>query len=276
MELNGRHLYLDGFLKKRLDNIKKIMNKDWDVVFLIDGMEGSGKSTLGFACAWYITDGNLTIKNVCEGTEDAVNKLQGLPDKSTLIIDEGSLMFSSKEVMRKEQRKLIKILNVIRQKMMCLIIVAPSFFEMNKYISVDRSRFLLHVYTDKELNRGRFSYFSSKKKKYLYAIGKKNYNSYSKPRADFRGTFTIFDPFGEEYQQLKRKSLMEAFSEDIKPHEIPDDIKRLIKIEVIKKIIPNFPIDTRQKLAKVLQITPRTLYTWEKTPENPLEERNGR
>ena len=109
-EINGKNLTLDGWLQKKLDNVKFMMNKEWDVVFLIDGMEGSGKSTLSFACGWYISNGRITINNICEGTEDAARKLENLPDKSVLIIDEGSLMFSSKEVMRTEQRRLIKIL----------------------------------------------------------------------------------------------------------------------------------------------------------------------
>lgn len=220
IEINGKEIYLDPMLKQKLDNVKKIIKKDWDCVFLIDGIEGSGKSTLSFICGWYISEGKITIKNICEGSEDAIKKLENLPDKSILIIDEGSLMFSSKDVMKKEQKSLIKILQVIRQKMMCLIIVSPSFFDLNKYISVSRSRFLLHVYTDKELNRGRYSFFSTKKKKTLYNVGKKEFNSYQKPKADFIGRFTKFDPFGEEYQELKRKSLMESFKDkekDIAP-----------------------------------------------------------
>lgn len=214
--INGKRIYLDTFLKKKLDNIKMVMGKEWDAMIVIDGIEGSGKSTLSFVCGWYITNGKLTLDNICEGTEDAIEKLNKLPDRSVLIIDEGSLMFSSKEVMNREQKRIIKIFNVIRQKKMCLIIVAPSFFELNKYISVDRSRFLLHVYTNKKLERGKFSYFGQKKKRKLYQIGKKNFNSYSKPKADFVGLFTNFDPFGEAYQELKRKSLRESFKEDEK------------------------------------------------------------
>ncbi len=216
IEINGEDFSIDGYLKQKLDNIKLILSKDWDAVILVDGIEGSGKSTLSFVCGWYITDGKLTINNICEGTEDAFKKLEQLPKGSTLIIDEGSLMFSSKEVMRKEQRQLIKILQIIRQKCMCLIVVSPSFFDLNKYIAISRSRFLLHVYTDKKLNRGRFCYFSEKKKHKLYIFGKKNFNSYAKPRSDFVGTFSNFNPFGDEYLELKRKSLRESFKEDKK------------------------------------------------------------
>lgn len=265
--INKEKLYLDGKLKQKLDNVKEIMRKKWDAVILIDGIEGSGKSTLSFAVGWYISNGNMTINNICEGTEDAIMKLQKLPDNSTLIIDEGSIMFSSKDTMRKEQRRLIKILQVIRQKNMCLIIVAPSFFDLNRYISIDRSRFLLHVYTDKELARGRFCYFGQKKKNLLYLIGKKHFNSYAKPRSDFVGRFTTFDPFGEEYIALKKKSLAEAFKGEIKTNEIPQEFRRMILTEASRGIIANFPINNREQLAKSLNIERKTLYNWLKPKE---------
>jgi len=263
VEVNGYSLYLDGKLKVKLDNIKKIMKKGWDAVILLDGMEGSGKSTLSFICGWYISDGKITINNICEGSEDAVKKLEKLPDGSLLIIDEGSLMFSSKEVMRKEQRTLIKILQVIRQKCMCLIIVSPSIFDLNKYIAIDRSRFLLHVYTDKDLNRGRFSYFSQKKKSFLYNYGKKHFNSYAKPRADFVGRFTKFDPFGEEYKELKRKSLAEAF--DVKS-ETPLQVERRTKKELLQRISRSLPIKTLKQLSEVVETNRVILSKWKNEP----------
>lgn len=34
--------YLDGFLKANLDLAKDVIKKDWDMIFLVDGYEGSG------------------------------------------------------------------------------------------------------------------------------------------------------------------------------------------------------------------------------------------
>jgi hypothetical protein len=203
-------LYVDGFLRKRLNTILAIKKKKWDCVIVIDGPERSGKSTLGFLCAFYL-DPNLTLGHVAADADDALAKLENLPDGSVLMIDEGSLMFSSKDAMKSEQKKLIKILNVIGQKSMVLIIVLPCFFDLIKYIAVNRSRFLLHVYTSKQLERGRFAYWGENKKKKLYIYGKKNYNSYAYPQADFVGRFAEFNPFGDEYQKLKRKSLFATF-----------------------------------------------------------------
>lgn len=225
------HIYVDGFLRKRLDTILAITKKKWDAVFIVDGKERSGKSTLGFVCATYLNP-YITLDNVASDGDDALKKLEKLPDGSVLIVDEGSLMFSSKDAMKSEQKKLIKILNVIGQKAMVLIIVLPCFFDLIKYIAVNRSRFLLHVYTSKRLERGRFAYWGENKKSKLYIYGKKNYNSYAYPRADFLGRFGEFDPFGEAYQKLKRESLFSTFHDGEKAEK--DSRYRIFLMRIIK------------------------------------------
>lgn len=213
VKIGNRECAIDNFLIQKLDNVKKIIKRNWDCVILIDGMERSGKSTLGLTCAWYISEGELTLNNVASDSDDAIRKLEGLPDRSVIMIDEGSLIFSSRESMSAEQKKLIKIMNVIGQKNMVFIIVLPSFFDLNKFIAVNRSRFLLHVYTNRHLDRGRFCFFSEHKKKVLYEYGKKHFNSYKFPKASFVGSFGQFFPFDNEqdYKDIKKKSLFDAF-----------------------------------------------------------------
>lgn len=213
IRIGDRECAIDNFLIQKLDNVKSIIKRNWDCVILIDGMERSGKSTLGLTCAWYISEGELTLDNVASDSDDAIRKLERLPDRSVIMIDEGSLIFSSKESMSAEQKKLIKIMNVIGQKNMVFIIVLPSFFDLNKFIAVNRSRFLLHVYTNRHLDRGRFCFFSEHKKKILYEYGKKHFNSYKFPKASFVGSFGNFFPFDNEqdYKDIKKKSLFDAF-----------------------------------------------------------------
>jgi glycosyltransferase involved in cell wall biosynthesis len=204
-------IYIDGFLKKKLDSIKTIIKKKYDAVILIDGKERTGKSTLGMICGHYLSDTKLGIINFASGMQDASDKIMNLPDESILMVDEGSLVFNSKDVMMKEQKQLMKILDVVGQKNMIFIVILPSFFSLNKDIATRRSKFLLHVYTDEKLNRGRYSFFGEKKKRLLYNLGKKSYGSYAKPKANFIGRFYKFEPsFYKEYLELKKKSLMEA------------------------------------------------------------------
>ncbi len=271
MEMGGHKFQIHEWLKVKLDNIKKAQENQWDAVFLIDGIEGCGKSTLGITCSWYLTNGKFKLYNICSGSKEAIEKLDKIPDGGTMLIDEGSLLFSSTDAMRTEQRNLIKILNVIRQKRMCLIIVSPSFFRLNRYISVDRGRFLIHVYTTKDLKRGRFLYFSQKKKRILYEKGKKNFDSYNKPKSNWNGKFIDFNPFGKEYQEVKRRSLMEALSPK-KKELTHQQLEWRIKNGIVFRITENLPIMNKTELGKAINMSRETIshIISGKTPKIPL------
>lgn len=249
-------LYLDGFLKDKLDNIKKIVKKNYDATFIIVGSEGSGKSTLGFVCGQYLEDMKLTINNLAEGSEDALNKLRDLPDGSLLICDEAELLFSSRETMSKEQRQLTSVMKVIRQKNMKLILITPVFFDLSSYIAVNRSLFVIRCYTDKNFNRGSFCYWGKKKKLRLYHEGKKRLGSYAKPKPDFYGKFTNYiPPFNEEYLKFKRRSLAEAFESKEKIS------KNTQRVQIIAYNLYNDGM-TKEKISKMLGVSLKTLGTY--------------
>ena len=241
VQVKDKEFYLDDFLKQRLDNLKDIVyKKNWDGVFIIDGLERVGKSTLGLSCAYYLSDGNFTVKNVCADGDDAIRKIESFPDKSVLLIDEGSLIFNSRDAMKKEQKKLIKILNVVGQKNMIFIIVLPSFFDLAKSIALRRSKFLLHCYTDNSLQRGRFAYFGEDAKKILYGVGKKNYDSYEYPKRSLNelGRFTDFNPLGEEYFETKRQSLHSALHQSDEKVGQGMALRMILHVEKYKFPIP--------------------------------------
>lgn len=211
-ENEDKSLTIDNFLIKKLNNIKILQSENWDCVFIICGDEGSGKSTLAFICGQYLSDMGLTLDNIANGSDDALKKLENLPDNSILIVDEAELLFSSRDTMTKEQRQLTKIFMIIRQKRMVLILVTPDFHELNKYIACKRSRFLIRTFANKGKQRGYFAYWGTKKKTKLYYEGKKNFGSYLKPRPEIYGFFVDYKlPFDKEYQRIKLETLMYAF-----------------------------------------------------------------
>lgn len=224
-------LYLEEFLKKKMDNIKYLQYKNWDCLFIICGAEGSGKSTLSFIFGQYLTNLSLTLDNIANGSDDAMEKLKYLPDGSVLILDEAELLFSSRDTMTKEQRQLTKILMIIRQKRMVLILVTPDFFGLSRYIAVNRARFMIRTYTDVTLDRGRYGYWGTKKKARLYQEGKKNFGQYTRPKAQIYGRFLDYKlPFDEKYQKIKFETLMKAF-------EKKEDKKKKKEIEETDRII---------------------------------------
>ena len=208
------NFWLDEPLYERLRNLKKIQGKGWDGVILIDGKERSGKSKHAMGCGWFLSNGTLTKNNFARGLTDAARKIADIPEGSVLIVDEGSLVFSSKESTTKAQKALMQILDVVGQKNLIFIICLPCFFDLNKTIAVRRSLFLLHVYPDKDYNRGKFAYWGEKTKKKLYIHGKKNFDSYAFPKAESIGEFMDFEPpFYPEYlSEIKKDSLKEVLN----------------------------------------------------------------
>jgi len=100
-------------------------------------------------------------------------------------------------------KTLVSMLAEIRQKNLFVFIVMPTFFDLDKYAAIWRSRGLIHVYTDKGYGRGYFAYYNKDKKKTLYILGKKFYD-YKKPTPSFRGRFTNYYVVDEaEYRNRK-------------------------------------------------------------------------
>lgn len=85
----------------------------------------------------------------------------------------------------------------------------PSFFDLDRYVALWRSRCLLHVLTGKRFERGGYVFFGKERKKSLYVQGKRFY-SYAKPKGNFTGAFRKFYPIDEkEYKKKKLESLKE-------------------------------------------------------------------
>ena len=208
--------YLDGKLKKKRDLAKKFQLNNFDMGILIDGGEGIGKSECGGNIARYMSDDRFDpVKHIIQDYKDVVEKIKNTPDGYTIVLDEASLIFASVDVMKKEQKHMTKILQVCRQKNLCFIIIAPSFFNLSKYISVERTKILLHTYLGSGKERGFFQYFGEKRKRKLYQIGKRNYNSYNDPPSQFKGRFTQCELYNDDkYIQVKRETLMKTLEGD--------------------------------------------------------------
>ena len=216
-EVEHSNFYLNRRLYEKLNSLKMIQRKNWDGVIIVDGKERSGKSILGMVMGWYLSKCKIGIDNFARGVDDAAEKISKLPDRSVLIMDEGSTVFGSRDASSKVQKQLIKVMDVVGQKNLIFIVCLPCFFDLNKTIAVRRSLFLCHVYPDDRYNRGQFAFWGENKKKWLYILGKKNYDSYAQPDADFTGQYPDFKPpFYEDYiNKVKKESLDAVIKEAV-------------------------------------------------------------
>lgn len=201
---DGKEVYLDGILKRNLDLLKRVIKKDWDHVLLVDGEERSGKSVLAQQVMSYLINETIPLENICMNHEEFLTRIKKCQKNEAIIYDEGFEGLSNRSAMSRINRVLVKAIAEIGQKNLFVAVVMPSFFDLDKYYALHRSRCLLHVYADKEFNRGYFSFYGTERKKQLFVKGKQFYN-YNTQKPAFRGRFT--KPYMVDEKAYRAKKL---------------------------------------------------------------------
>jgi len=205
---NGYEYGMDGYLHQNLQAVHKIIRKDDDCVIIVDGRERAGKSVLAMqiACA---LDPTMTLDRIALNAKEFKAAIYNAKKYQCVILDEAMDIFYSKETQSWINKYFNKMLAKIGQKNLIVILVLPSFFELDKYPALHRSRILLHVYT-KSKQRGYFGFYNYSKKLKLHISGKKFYN-YKKTKPNFRGRFSNKYPLDEqEYRKKKSDSLFDG------------------------------------------------------------------
>lgn len=255
VEVNQQLMYFDQNLKENLDRAKSIAKKDWDVLFLYDGYEGSGKSVKAMQDAYYM-DPTLTLDRICFTPREFTKAIKKADEYSAVIYDEAYTGLSSRAAMSLINRTLVKVLAEIRQRKLFVAIVMPTFFDLDKYAAVWRSRALIHIYTGPNFQRGFFSFYNMERKKGLYVLGKKFY-SYAKPLPNFRGRFTNYYPLDEkEYRRKKKNSLVQQ-------HSLEEDtlIQEMARKKMFEALVNRNDI-TNVKKADILGMSEQNYYIW--------------
>ena len=206
--------YIDGYLQKNMDAVKKAVTLKWDCLLFISGYEGDGKSTLAAQLAYYLDNSfNLTrVVFTPEQFKDAC--LNGKP-KTAIVFDESYYAFTSQATMTKSARVLNSMLTMIRKKQLFIFIVAPTFFDIQKYIAVHRSRFLIHIYS-KGLERGFFAFYNRARKQQLFMKGRRE-NNMSVTKPNFIGRFTKWFLVDEAAYDKKKEDSIQQIEETTRP-----------------------------------------------------------
>jgi ABC-type microcin C transport system duplicated ATPase subunit YejF len=155
--------YTEPCLKKALDKIKiRIQKHDNDTLICMDGAEGSGKSVFAMQIAHYI-DPSLDLTRVCMNAEEFKQAIMRAEKNQAVIYDEAYSGLSSRASLSAVNKILVGKMMEMRQKNLFVIIVLPSFFLLDRYVALFRSRALLHVYSNKG-NKGYWIGFRNWKK----------------------------------------------------------------------------------------------------------------
>jgi len=258
---------MDGYLKKNLEMAKAVVKKDWDMVFVVDGAEGSGKSVLAQQAAYYC-DRTINIDRICFTPKEFKNAIKSAEKYQAVVYDEAYTGLSSRAAMSLINRTLVTMLAEIRQKNLFVFVVMPTFFDLDKYVALWRSRALLHVYTKENFERGYFSFFNVDRKKALYLFGKKFY-SYSATKANFIGRFP--KPYVVD-EEIYRKKKMESLSKDVEEDD-PELKKKFEEWLFLKLQNPSLGIKVKDK-AQLMGLMPHS-FTNKSTRYKKEQEKEG-
>ena len=204
--------YIEPRLKRQLDKkvIPTLKKKDEDYVFIIDGDERSGKSTLGMQLGKYI-DPSLDLDRVCFTPDEFRKAIINAKQYQVIIFDEAYRGLSAKGALTEVNKLLVSLMMEMGQKNLCVIIILPTFYLLEKYVAIWRARGLFHVFRSNKGQKGYFVFFNKKKKKQLYLKGKKDY-SYKYVKSYFKGRFYgkyIVDE--SKYREKKAESLKTGY-----------------------------------------------------------------
>jgi len=226
--------YIDDKLKRQLDSRVKgaLGKKDEDYVLIVDGGERSGKSVFAMQLGKYI-DPTLSLERVCFTSDEFRKAILNAKKKQTVIFDEAYRGLSAKGALTEMNRILVSLMMEMGQKNLCVIIVLPTFYLVEKYVALWRARGLFHIFR-KRGKKGYWVFFNKAKITRLYLKGKKDY-SYYYERSGFKGRFYNNYVISEEkYRKLKDISLKKGYrhtrQEKFKEHR--DKLLYVIKKEM--------------------------------------------
>lgn len=270
MKVTDKNIYLEAMLIKDLDKAVERQNKKWDSNIIIDGEEGSGKTTLSWGIGYYLawkTGRKFDVDNIFFDVSKMM-KFAVETRKQIIIWDEAALEALATNWQSSLQKQLIKILMTARKNGHFFIFLIPKFYKLTEYIAVDRSIMLLHTYSPDNLTRGYFTAYNRKKKEFFY---EKFRSSRRKPYHDFtyRGTYpkAYISLINEEaYEAKKDKAIASILIEDTKSNPSVEKLKRF------QYLLYTYPFGNQKDKAVHWGVDPRTIRKWS---ENPIIDSNS-
>ena len=197
----------------------------------------SGKSTLGLQWCKYI-DPTFNLDRVVFTPEEFREAIYKAKKGQAIMFDEAFTGFSSRAALSGVNKTLISLMMQIRQKNLFIAIVLPTVFLLDKYISIFRTRVLVHVY-ESGGRRGFFKVYSSKKKRMLILHKDARMYSYgikTKKRGRFYGVFALGDEKEDKkYRKKKEEALKHSEHNPMNASGIKYREQRDIMIYVLRK-----------------------------------------
>ena len=201
---------MNDYTHENLKDAREVVEKKKQSLIIVnDGKTGLGKTTFSFQQAFFFARGNTDRFNqshVLYDPEPSFDKVANSKKGDVWVFDE-SVIFNSRAAMSQYNKDMILLLSTIRSKQIYVILNIPSFFDLDRAITMNLANILFNLYGEYFGDRGNYLVFDDKKMKELYIKGKKTY-SYGYVRANYKGNFPKAFLLDEEtYEEEKSKAI---------------------------------------------------------------------
>ena len=112
--------------------LNKRCKQDFQNIVVVDGGTGSGKSTFAIRLARAIDPNWKLSENYIYNVNDLKQKLENPRASPVSLFDEGSIILSSKNSLRGDDKEIIGLFDTMRTRHWTTIICCPSMFSLNK------------------------------------------------------------------------------------------------------------------------------------------------
>ena len=135
---------IDQFLQKFARLLKRNVKDDHQNVVVCDGSTGGGKSTVMIKLALAI-DPHWTLReNYIYDRSDLERVLREGKTNRVLIMDEGSVILSAFNSLRKEDKEIVQLFDTMRVYHHTVLVCCPNIYKLNRTFREDHVQFRLH------------------------------------------------------------------------------------------------------------------------------------
>ena len=236
------NVYLPDKLKEDLDIfLDDVIHSEMDLVIVIDGKEGSGKSydarLLGKYIS-YVLNVPFGVENIHFNSDSYIKFSESKPKYTVNIFDESREALNKKRGMSKSNVAFTNYLSENRDKQQVHIILLPAIHDLDSYVAIWRMRLLIHklmghvkdtsMRSGYRLLRGYFKVFENTRdlQRVLYNKARYGYYAYPKEfkyRRKIKHTQVLTDEELKKYKQKKAVERRKKYDTKSKAQTKKDD-----------------------------------------------------
>lgn len=236
---DGIRVYYHPDLLVNLYDMRKAVKDDRDVVIILFGVPGSGKSVLAMQICKFFNP-EFKIEHVAFDHKTLFQLGMNSPKMTAINYDESGESGATDMAVQKEGKKLLQYLRIVRQYNLFQTLCIPDFWELRKQIIMQRTDMVIEVYEEynkdhirwdprsKVLLRGKYRVYDKSTAKVLYQWGKEFHDTPKGLKPSFYGDFSNTYVINEdEYRQKKDTAAKAYFYE----HEKEEKYKQKLTVD---------------------------------------------